>query len=72
MIKELVVASTLVLVVGCSNTPSKLQRIEALEGSSASQQTQIDANSEAIDVNSAAIIDTNIKIDRMFEKAQYK
>jgi hypothetical protein len=70
--KYLVLVVAMLAIVGCSNTPSKLQRIEALEGSSASQQTQIDANSDAIELNSAAIVDTNIKIDRMFERAQYK
>jgi hypothetical protein len=70
--KYLVLVVAMLAIVGCSNTPSKLQRIEALEDQNVVQQVQIDANSEAIDVNSAAIVDTNIKIDRMFEKAQYK
>jgi hypothetical protein len=70
--KLTIITALLLTIIGCSTGPSKLQRIETLEGASASQQTQINQNKDAIEVNSAAIIDTNIKIDRMFEKALYK
>ena len=70
--KYLVIAVTLLVMAGCSNTPSKLQRIEALEGASASQQTQINQNKDAIEINKQTITNVNTKIDRMFEKSQYK
>ena len=59
-------------MAGCSNTPSKLQRIEALEGASSSQQNQINQNKAAIETNKQTITNVNTKIDRMFEKSQYK
>ena len=65
--KYLVIAVTLLVMAGCSNTPSKLQRIEALEGASASQQTQINQNKDAIEINKQTITNVNTKIDRMFE-----
>ena len=70
--KYLVIAVTLLVMAGCSNTPSKLQRIEALEGASASQQTQINQNKDAIEINKQTITNVNTKIDRMFEKAMDK
>ena len=70
--KYLVIAVTLLVMAGCSNTPSKLQRIEALEGASSSQQNQINQNKAAIETNKQTITNVNTKIDRMFEKAMYK
>lgn len=70
--KYLVIAVTLLVMAGCSNTPSKLQRIEALEGASSSQQSQINQNKAAIETNKQTITNVNTKIDRMFEKSQYK
>lgn len=70
--KALGILVLVIFISACSTTPSKLERIEALEGSSASQQTQINQNAGAIQLNTQGIIDTNIKIDRMFEKSQYK
>ena len=70
--KYLVIAVTLLVMAGCSNTPSKLQRIEALEGASSSQQSQINQNKAAIETNKQTITNVNTKIDRMFEKAMYK
>ena len=70
--KYLVIAVTLLVMAGCSNTPSKLQRIEALEGASSSQQSQINQNKAAIETNKQTITNVNTKIDRMFLKSQYK
>ena len=70
--KVVILTVAMLAIVGCSNTPSKLQRIEALEGSSASQQTQINNNKEEINQNRMDIRDNQIRIDRMFEKSQYK
>ena len=70
--KYLVIAVTLLVMAGCSNTPSKLQRIEALEAASSSQQSQINQNKAAIETNKQTITNVNTKIDRMFEKAMYK
>ena len=70
--KVVILTVAMLAIVGCSNTPSKLERIEALESENAVQQTQIQENMKNINENEAAIEDTNIKIDRMFEKAQYK
>jgi hypothetical protein len=76
MIKELVLASTVVLVVGCAGGPSKLERIEANESKISNLQSQTLEHQLADDAEhkelAEGIVDTNIKIDRMFEKAQYK
>lgn len=70
--KYIAIAVAILVMAGCSNTPSKLQRIEALEGASASQQTQINQNKAAIETNKQTITNVNTKIDRMFLKSQYK
>ena len=67
--------SILVLVLfvaGCSTAPSKLERIEANEKAISSLQSQVEANSNAIEVNKQTITNVNTKIDRMFLKSQYK
>jgi len=70
--KSVILVVSMLAIAGCSNTPSKLQRIEALEGASASQQTQINQNKAAIETNKQTITNVNTKIDRMFLKAMYK
>ena len=69
--KYLVILAT-ILVIGCSTAPSKLERIEALENENAVQQSQIQENMKNINANTQAIEDQDTKIDRMFEKSQYK
>ena len=76
--KYLVLVVTMLFVVGCSSTPSKLERIEANEAAIADLQRVI-ANQEmrVLDIESTPK-DTNcpaacvIQIDRAFEKSQYK
>ena len=70
--KSVILVVSMLAIVGCSNTPSKLQRIEALEAASSSQQSQINQNKAAIETNKQTITNVNTKIDRMFEKAMYK
>ena len=70
--KVVAMLALMLALIGCSTTPSKLERIEALEVSSASQQTQINQNTGAIQLNTQSIIDTNMRIDRMFKKAMMK
>ena len=70
--KSVILVVSMLAIVGCSNTPSKLQRIEALEAASSSQQSQINQNKAAIETNKQTITNVNTKIDRMFEKSQYK
>ena len=70
--KYLVLVVTLLVVAGCSTSPSKLERIEALEAENAVQQTQIQKNMQNINENRMGVRDNQIRIDRMFEKAMLK
>ena len=67
-----VLALSLLAIVGCSTTPSKLERIEANEASILNLNAQVNSNKINIERNRKGIDDTNIRVDRMFEKSQYK
>ena len=69
--KYLVVALSMLFVVGCSSTGTKLERIEANEAAISSLQTEVlDLQTTPEDTSCPAECD--VKIDRAFEKSQYK
>jgi hypothetical protein len=70
--KVVILAVSMLAIVGCSTAPSKLERIEANEAAISGVQSQVDANSKAIEINKTMNGNMNTKIDRMFEKSQYK
>ena len=65
-------AIILAALIGCSNTPSKLERIEANEKAINDLTAQQQEDRADMDTNRTAIGNMNTKIDRMFEKSQYK
>ena len=69
--KYLVLVVTMLFVVGCSITPSKLERIEANEEAILELQTRPEQEVDLSDVYQK-LEDQDEKIDRMFEKSQYK
>ena len=69
--KYLVLVVTMLFVVGCSSTPSKLERIEANEEAILELQTRPEQEVDLSDVYQK-LEDQDEKIDRMFEKSQYK
>ena len=70
--KLVILAVAMLAIVGCSNAPTKLERIEANEAAINDLTAQVESNSDAIEVNKQTITNVNTKIDRMFEKAMYK
>ena len=69
--KYLVLVVTMLFVVGCSSTPSKLERIEANEAAIAELQNRPEQEVDLSDVYQK-LDEQDEKIDRMFEKSQYK
>ena len=70
--KSISILALALFVSACSSTPSKLERIEANEAAISALQGKVKENSEAIEANTDLIADQEIKINRMFEKSQYK
>ena len=70
--KLVLITLAMLALLGCSNAPTKLERIEANEKAIVNLQSQIDVNSKRIDVNTRMNGNMNTKIDRMFEKSMYK
>ena len=70
--KLVLITLAMLALIGCSTAPTKLERIEANEAAIVNLQSQIDVNSKRIDVNTRMNGNMNTKIDRMFEKSQYK
>ena len=70
--KTTILVVAMLAIVGCSNAPTKLERIEANEAAITDLQSKVDANSKAIEINKTMGGNLNTKIDRMFEKAMYK
>ena len=76
--KYLGIVVVMLAIVGCSNTPSKLERIEANEQSIVDLQSAVTKQQEAIlDIqttpeNTDCPASCVIQIDRAFEKSQYK
>ena len=70
--KLIVIAVTMLVLIGCTSAPSKNERIEANRTAIEKLDSRVGANAQAVKANRAANANTNIKIDRMFEKSQYK
>jgi PBP1b-binding outer membrane lipoprotein LpoB len=76
--KYLIIAVAMLTMVGCSNSPTKLERIEANEASIASLQAATEKQETAIVELQSKPVDTScpaecvIQIDRAFQKSQYK
>jgi outer membrane murein-binding lipoprotein Lpp len=70
--KLIVIAVTMLVLIGCSSAPSKNERIEANRVAIESLDSKVRANAAGVKANRAANADTDTKIDRMFEKSQYK
>jgi hypothetical protein len=70
--KYIAIFVAIIAISGCSTAPSKLERIEANEAAISALQTDVESNSKAIEINKQTITNVNTKIDRMFEKSQYK
>ena len=74
--KLLGIALVSLAVVGCSNTPSKLERIEANETAILELQTRPDAEVIVVEQDTscpaACSAEMNEKIDRAFKKSQLK
>ena len=72
--KYLGIAVIMLALVGCSNTPSKLERIEANEAAISASETAILELQTRPDpvVDTSCPASCNEKIDRAFEKSQYK
>lgn len=69
--KYLVIAVAVLGLSACSSVGSKLERIEANEAAISTLQTQVlDIQTTPVDTSCPA--DCNVKIDRAFEKSQYK
>ena len=66
--KSVLVVVLAVLAIGCSSTPSNKELNARMDA----QGRTISTNNAAIIKNTKAIEDQNKKIDRMFEKSQYK
>ena len=70
--KYIAIAVAILVMAGCSTAPTKLERIEANEAAINDLTAQVEENSKRIDVNTRMNGNMNTKIDRMFEKSQYK
>ena len=70
--KTVIITLAMLAIVGCSNAPTKLERIEANEAAINDLTAQVEENSKRIDVNTRMNGNMNTKIDRMFEKSMYK
>ena len=76
--KLVIIAVSMLFVAGCSNVGTKLERVEANETSIADLQRVTTAQEEAIlelqtrQEDTGCPAECNVKIDRMFEKSQYK
>jgi hypothetical protein len=69
--KYLGIVVVMLAIVGCSNTPSKLERIEANEEAILELQTRPDPAPVVVESDSCPAQCTEA-IDRAFEKSQYK
>jgi len=76
--KYLGVLVVMLALVGCSSNPTKLERIEANEASIANLQNVVTKQQEVLlelqarPENTDCPAACNVKIDRAFEKSQYK
>ena len=70
--KLIAIAVAMLAIVGCSSTPSKLERIEANEKAINDLTAQQQEDRADIETNRTAIGNMNTKIDRMFERAMIK